>query len=164
MNNLMLTVLSLSLAGSIIIAFLFLCKPLYKERLSKKWQYYVWLIVIARLLVPFSFEVNFVGNLFNEIRQANSFGFSRNEQSDVVVGGDGAIIVGSGNEGQVFTPDVPSTQDITPDLQPFLTCTTPTIFRKVCRLTPTRRLKSISFISLIFSYLIISPANFFLIY
>ncbi|MCL2204695.1 MAG: M56 family metallopeptidase [Defluviitaleaceae bacterium] len=91
MNNLMLTVLSLSLAGSIVIAFLFLCKPLYKERLSRKWQYYIWLIVIARLLIPFSFEVHFAGSLFNEIGQANVFSFLENAQ---------------GNEAPITSPDL----------------------------------------------------------
>ena len=67
MNALMVTILSLSLSGSIFIAILFLCKPLFKERASKRWQYYIWLIIIIRLLLPFSFEVNFIGNLFNEI-------------------------------------------------------------------------------------------------
>ena len=105
-NNLMLTVLSLSLAGSIIIAILFLCKPLYKKRLSKKWQDYIWLIVIARLLVPFSFEVNFVGSLFNEIGQANVSGFLGNEQSDVVISGDGAIIIGPSDEAHTANLDL----------------------------------------------------------
>jgi len=104
MNSLMLTVFSLSLAGSIIVVLLFICKPLYKKRLSKKWQYYIWLIVIVRLFIPISFEVNFVGSLFNEIGQANVFSFSENEQSNVVIGGDGAIIIGSGNEAQTPVP------------------------------------------------------------
>jgi len=72
MNSLIFTVLSLSLSGSIFIALLFLSKPLYKERLSRTWQYYIWLIVVARLLIPFSlFEFNLVGDFFNEIRERN---------------------------------------------------------------------------------------------
>ena len=102
----MLTILSLSLAGSIIIAILFLCKPLYKERLSKKWQYYIWLVVIARLLVPFSFEVNFVGSLFDEIGQVNVLSFLENEQNNLVIIGDGEIIIGSGNEAHTANPDL----------------------------------------------------------
>ena len=39
----------------------------YKNRLSHKWQYYVWLIVIARLLIPFAPETNLVSNLFSNI-------------------------------------------------------------------------------------------------
>jgi len=62
-------ILSLSLSGSLIIVILFLFKPVYRERLSKRWQYYIWLVVIARLLLPFSFEINLVGSLFEEINQ-----------------------------------------------------------------------------------------------
>ena len=71
MNTLLITVLSLSLSGAILIAVLFLCKPLYKERLSKRWQYYVWLIVIVRLMLPLTFEVNLVGSLFDRVNQTS---------------------------------------------------------------------------------------------
>ena len=32
--------------------------------MSKAWQYYIWLAVIARLLLPFAPEHNLVGSLF----------------------------------------------------------------------------------------------------
>ena len=67
MNSFMITLLSLSLSGAILIAVIYLCKPLYRERLSKTWQYYIWLIVIARLLLPFSLEFNLVGSLFDNV-------------------------------------------------------------------------------------------------
>jgi len=70
MNHLMMTVLSLSISGAILIAIILLCRPLYKQRLSKRWQYYIWLIVIARLLIPFSLEINLVGSLINEATPA----------------------------------------------------------------------------------------------
>jgi len=71
MNALLVTILSLSLSGTIFIAILFLLKPLIRIRISKKWQYYVWLIVIVRLLLPFSLEINLIGSLFDEISQTN---------------------------------------------------------------------------------------------
>jgi Antirepressor regulating drug resistance, predicted signal transduction N-terminal membrane component len=46
--------LSLSISGTILILFLFLLKGFMKNKVSKKWQYYIWLIVIARLLIPFA--------------------------------------------------------------------------------------------------------------
>ena len=96
MNNLMLIVLSLSLSGSVFIAILLLCKPLYRERLSKRWQYYVWLIVIARLLVPFSFEVNIIGNLFNEV--------SIHDEANVVANTETNVFEGAGDEVQISPP------------------------------------------------------------
>lgn len=62
-------VISLSLSGSLLIFFLLLCKPLLKDRVSKQWQYYIWLIVIARLLLPFSTKESLMGTLFERAGQ-----------------------------------------------------------------------------------------------
>lgn len=70
MNNILKIVLSLSLSGSLLILVLFLCKPLIRERIGKRWQYYIWLVVIARLLLPFTPEMSLVGTLFQEIDRA----------------------------------------------------------------------------------------------
>ena len=58
--------LSLSLSGTIIALILFLLKPIINDRFSRTWQYYIWLIVIIRLLLPFSPESGIVGGLFNQ--------------------------------------------------------------------------------------------------
>lgn len=42
----------LSLSGSVLILLLMLLRPLVRERVSKRWQYYIWLLVIVRLLAP----------------------------------------------------------------------------------------------------------------
>ena len=52
MSELLKWVLSLSLSGSVLILFLMLLRPLVRERFSRRWQYYIWLLVIARLLLP----------------------------------------------------------------------------------------------------------------
>ena len=52
MSELLKWVLSLSLSGSVLILFLMLLRPLVRERVSRRWQYYIWLLVIARLLLP----------------------------------------------------------------------------------------------------------------
>ena len=70
MNVLLKSVLSLSLSGTLLICLLLLCKPLFRDRISKRWQYYMWLIVIARLLVPFSLSVSPVNALFQEVDRA----------------------------------------------------------------------------------------------
>ncbi|MCL2621164.1 MAG: M56 family metallopeptidase [Defluviitaleaceae bacterium] len=104
MNDLLLTVLSLSLSGSIIIAILFLCKPLYKKRLSKKWHYYIWLVVITRMLVPLSFEINIVGGIFSGFSQPGTL---ENELNSAMLGG---------GEAQIIT-NTPNTQNTNFDLQ-----------------------------------------------
>lgn len=66
MNEMFKIVLSLSLSGSLLILILYLLRPLFKQRLSKRWQYYIWLVVVARLLLPFAPETNVIKILFQE--------------------------------------------------------------------------------------------------
>lgn len=64
MSALLKTVLSLSLSGSVLILVLLLLKPVLRDRVSKRWQYYIWLVVIARLLLPLASPVNLAGLIF----------------------------------------------------------------------------------------------------
>lgn len=66
MIELLKIILSLSLSGTILILLLFACRPLYRNRMSKRWQYYIWLLVIARLLLPITPEKSLTGNLFRQ--------------------------------------------------------------------------------------------------
>lgn len=70
MNEIFKMVLSLSFSGLVLSIILFLCKPFYKGKVSKCWQYYIWLIIIARLLLPFTPEISPVGTLFQEADNA----------------------------------------------------------------------------------------------
>jgi beta-lactamase regulating signal transducer with metallopeptidase domain len=66
MNNLFKEVLSMSLSGSLLILLILLIRPIVKNRFSKAWQYYLWIIVLIRLLVPFSPEFSMANNLFHQ--------------------------------------------------------------------------------------------------
>ena len=83
MNSLIETVLSLSLSGSLVILFLFFLKSLLKNRTSKRWQYYIWLIALLRLLLPLTPGISPVGVLFHSleqnISQADVFFIEENE-------------------------------------------------------------------------------------
>ena len=70
MIELLKLILSLSLSGSLLILVLLLGKPLYQNRFSKRWQYYIWLIVIARLLLPLSPTSSLMGDLFQRLDQS----------------------------------------------------------------------------------------------
>lgn len=70
MNELLKIILSLSLSGALLILVLLLCKPLVKDKLSKRWQYYIWLIVVVRLLLPFAPETNLMGMVFQHFDNA----------------------------------------------------------------------------------------------
>lgn len=67
MNDLFLFWLSLSISGTLVALTLFLLKPLLRQ-FSKTWQYYLWLLVVLRLLIPFSPEVCIVGSLFGQVQ------------------------------------------------------------------------------------------------
>lgn len=77
MNETLKVVLSLSLSGALLILLLFLLRSLFKERLSKRWQYYIWLVVVARLLFPFAPETNLMATLFQAADRAS-------EQTEIV--------------------------------------------------------------------------------
>lgn len=67
MVELLKIMLSLSLSGSLLILVLFLCKSVVKNKLSKRWQYYIWLVVIARLLIPLAPQRNLMDTLFQHV-------------------------------------------------------------------------------------------------
>ena len=56
--------LSMSFSGGVLILVLLLGKKLLKDKISRQWQYYIWLVVILRLLLPFSPETNLIGKCF----------------------------------------------------------------------------------------------------
>ena len=58
MSELMRTLISMSLSGAIVTVVLLVMKPLTRKHLSQRWQYYVWLLVVLRLLLPLAPTVN----------------------------------------------------------------------------------------------------------
>lgn len=73
MNSIFILFLSMSVSGSMMILGMFFLKPLFRSKISRQWQYYVWLIVIARLLLPITPGESLVGNLFRWAGQASSW-------------------------------------------------------------------------------------------
>lgn len=70
MNNALITILSLSVSGSILALMLLAGKLFLKNRVSKAFSYYIWLLVLLRLAIPVAAPVNLMGSLFN-IEQPN---------------------------------------------------------------------------------------------
>jgi beta-lactamase regulating signal transducer with metallopeptidase domain len=54
MRELFKVMLSLSLSGAVLTVAILLCNRLLRNRVSKRWQYTIWLIVVVRLLFPFT--------------------------------------------------------------------------------------------------------------
>lgn len=57
MRQIILCVLSLSLSGALTGLILLLIRPFTKKAFSKRWNYYVWLLVVLRLLLPVHFDI-----------------------------------------------------------------------------------------------------------
>ena len=69
MNTVLKVFLSMSCSGALLILALFLLKQCLKNKISRQWQYYVWLAVILRLLLPFGLEVSLLGNIYQAVDQ-----------------------------------------------------------------------------------------------
>jgi beta-lactamase regulating signal transducer with metallopeptidase domain len=65
----------MSAAASIIILVSFAVKPLVKNRLSKSFQYYVWLVVLVLLLVPIPIDLPATAPVDTALNQAANQGF-----------------------------------------------------------------------------------------
>ena len=59
--------LSLSISGTLLLLLTFLFKTLCKDKFSKRWQYYIWLIVAVRFILPFTPNTTIVGGLFERM-------------------------------------------------------------------------------------------------
>lgn len=75
-NDIIKVLLSLSLSGTLLGVLVFVVKFLSKDKFSKKWQYYVWILVLLRMMVPITLPVNLVGQLFQkaEVRMEEAKG------------------------------------------------------------------------------------------
>ncbi len=70
MNEFMKILLSLSVSSALLLLFILGLKPLYKNRFSRCWQYYIWIIVALRFLFPFAPDTTIVGSLFERFDTA----------------------------------------------------------------------------------------------
>ena len=70
MNEFMKILLSLSVSGALLLFLILGLKPLYKNKFSKRWQYYIWIVVALRFLLPFTPDNAIVGSLFEKFDTA----------------------------------------------------------------------------------------------
>ena len=70
MNTVLKIFLSMSFSGSLLILLLIAGKRFLKDKISRQWQYYIWLVVILRLLLPFGPETSLMGKSYQTINQA----------------------------------------------------------------------------------------------
>ncbi len=70
MNEFIKILLSLSASGTLLLLLILGLKPLYKNRFSKRWQYYIWIVVALRFLLPFTPDTTIIGSLFEKFDTA----------------------------------------------------------------------------------------------
>lgn len=70
MNEFIKILLSLSVSGTLLLLLIWGLKPFYKNKFSRRWQYYIWLIVALRFLLPFTPDTTVVGSLFEKFGTA----------------------------------------------------------------------------------------------
>ncbi|MDE6873812.1 MAG: M56 family metallopeptidase, partial [Lachnospiraceae bacterium] len=70
MNAVLKIFLSMSFSGGLLILALLFGKRFLKDKVSRQWQYYIWLIVILRLLLPFGPEVSLLGKTYQAVDRA----------------------------------------------------------------------------------------------
>lgn len=69
MNEILKAYASVSVSAALLTIVLLLFRPLYQRIFSKRWQYYIWLIVVARFLIPWNPGNGIVGNLFQQTQK-----------------------------------------------------------------------------------------------
>ena len=70
MSEFIKILLSLSVSGALLLLLILGLKPLYKNKFSKRWQYYIWIVVALRFLLPFTPDTTIVGSLFEKFDKA----------------------------------------------------------------------------------------------
>lgn len=72
MTQLFTVVLSLSVSGALVGLLVLLFRPIYGRIFSKRWAYYLWLLVIARMLLPIHADVNLMEYLSENLATVGS--------------------------------------------------------------------------------------------
>ena len=84
MNMVLKVFLSMSFSGALLILALFCGERFLKHKISRQWQYYIWLIVILRLLLPFGPETNLMGKTYQAVDEAITQNTSLSEAQEPV--------------------------------------------------------------------------------
>lgn len=67
MNDILRIIISLSISGSFMALLLLIGKPVFTKHLSKSCYYYIWFLVLFRLVIPFSVNQSIMNQIFNNV-------------------------------------------------------------------------------------------------
>jgi beta-lactamase regulating signal transducer with metallopeptidase domain len=71
--NLFLNTMLVSFSVSIIAFIIFVLQRVIKSRISKTWQYYIWLVFIVQLIYPYRYRFSILNGLSNLLRRDSFF-------------------------------------------------------------------------------------------
>ena len=72
MEQIFRVILSLSISGGMVGILILLFRPVSRRFFAKKWTYYLWLLLLVRLLVPIHAEINLMVQISEMIAGADS--------------------------------------------------------------------------------------------
>lgn len=106
-------VLSLAISASVLIVLIFVSKVLFKNKLSAQWHYYIWILLILRLLIPYAPEssisaLNIVNPAIQEISNINITG--NNYVLAVPKSNPGSLINASSTPGVPYNESTPNSR------------------------------------------------------
>lgn len=84
MNEFVKIILSLSVSGTLLLFLLLGLRQLCKNRFSRRWQYYIWLVAALRFLIPVTTDASIVGSLFEKIDMIAAMGENKINSSEPV--------------------------------------------------------------------------------
>ncbi|MBD5518501.1 MAG: M56 family metallopeptidase [Lachnospiraceae bacterium] len=82
MEQIFRVILSLSISGGMVGLLILLFRPVSRRFFAKKWTYYLWLLVLVRLLVPIHADINLMGQLSAMLAATDSRQVSMGEASE----------------------------------------------------------------------------------
>lgn len=112
MDNFFITVLSLTVSGTIVAAIIFLTVKLFKHRFSKTWQYYIWLILMVRLIMPITIEANITEVIFQKMTVSTTNTRGKEGMRNGNDSPEAANLIESKDNGEMWVQDIPVVNDM----------------------------------------------------
>lgn len=82
MEQIFRVILSLSISGGLVGLLILLFRPVTRRYFAKRWTYYLWLLLLVRLLVPIHGDINLMGQLSTMMAEVGSRQMSMKEASE----------------------------------------------------------------------------------
>jgi len=111
-------ILSLSVSGGLIGLLIMLLRPVTRRVFAKKWTYYLWLLVLVRLMVPVHADINIMEYLSGKLAQVQSLQANGNEVSDSMASDGITRMKQDGNVSNSITGnESPEQESVTADME-----------------------------------------------